>query len=52
MYKINSRDSSKFKGYSPLLDGFDGKLTTSKWAKIGKCSQDTAARDIQDLIEK
>ena len=35
-----------------LLDGFDGKLTTSKWAKIAKCSQDTAARDIQDLIEK
>ena len=35
-----------------LLDGFEGKLTSSKWAKIGKCSQDTAARDIQDLIEK
>lgn len=35
-----------------LLDGFDGKLTTSKWAKINKCSQDTALRDIQDLISK
>lgn len=35
-----------------LLDGFDGKLTTSKWAKMNKCSQDTALRDIQDLIEK
>lgn len=35
-----------------LLDGFDGKLTSSKWAKIAKCSQDTAARDIQDLIAK
>jgi Fic family protein len=35
-----------------LLDGFDGKLTTSKWAKINKCSQDTALRDIQDLILK
>lgn len=35
-----------------LLDGFDGKLTTTKWAKIGKCSQDTALRDIQDLIDK
>jgi Fic family protein len=33
-----------------LLDGFDGKLTTSKWSKICKCSQDTALRDIQDLI--
>jgi Fic family protein len=35
-----------------LLDGFDGKLNTSKWAKITKTSQDTALRDIQDLIEK
>ena len=32
-----------------LLDGFEGKLTTSKWAKITKCSQDTALRDIGDL---
>lgn len=35
-----------------LLDGFDGKLTSSKWAKMNKCSQDTALRDIQDLIKK
>ena len=35
-----------------LLDGFDGKLTSSKWAKISKCSADTALRDIQDLIVK
>lgn len=35
-----------------LFDGFSGKLTSSKWAKINKCSQDTAARDIQDLINK
>lgn len=35
-----------------LLDGFDGKLNTSKWAKITKTSQDTALRDIQDLIDK
>lgn len=35
-----------------LLDGFEGKLTTSKWAKIGKCSQDTALRDISNLIER
>lgn len=35
-----------------LLDGFDGKLTTSKWAAIARCSQDTAHRDIKDLIEK
>ncbi|MBV4356478.1 Fic family protein [Pinibacter aurantiacus] len=35
-----------------LMDGFEGKLNTSKWSKIAKCSQDTAARDIQDLITK
>jgi Fic family protein len=35
-----------------LLNGFEGNLTTSKWAKLAKCSQDTALRDIEDLIEK
>lgn len=35
-----------------LLDGFEGKLKTSKWAKIAKCSPDTALRDIRDLIHK
>lgn len=35
-----------------LLDGFDGKLKTSKWAKIAKCSPDTALRDIKDLMDK
>jgi len=35
-----------------LLDDFTGLLTTSKWAKIAKCSQDTALRDIQDLLNK
>jgi Fic family protein len=35
-----------------LLDGFGGKLNSSKWAKISKCSADTALRDIQDLINK
>ncbi|MBI3902028.1 MAG: Fic family protein [Nitrosomonadales bacterium] len=33
-----------------LLDGFEGKLTCSKWAAISKCSPDTALRDITDLI--
>jgi len=33
-----------------LLNGFVGKLTSSKWAKISKCSQDTALRDIEGLI--
>ena len=35
-----------------LFDGFDGNLTSSKWAKITKCSADTALRDIKYLIEK
>jgi len=35
-----------------MLEGFAGKLTTSKWAKINKCSSDSALRDIQDLIGK
>jgi Fic family protein len=35
-----------------LLDGFEGKLTSSKWAAIEKCSPDTALRDIADLIER
>lgn len=35
-----------------LFDGFDGKLQTSKWAKITKTSTDTALRDIKDLVEK
>ena len=46
---INERQQ---KMLNRLLDGFTGKLTTSKWGKICKCSQDTALRDIQDLIEK
>lgn len=32
------------------LDGFEGKLTSSKWAAIAKCSQDTALRDINELL--
>ena len=35
-----------------LLDGFEGKLKSSKWAKIAKCSLDTALRDIKDLLNK
>lgn len=34
-----------------LLDGFEGKLTTSKWAKLAMCSHDTALRDIAALVE-
>lgn len=35
-----------------LLDVIDGKLTSSKWAKMAKCSQDTALRDIVDLVDR
>lgn len=35
-----------------LLDGFEGKLTSSKWAALAKCSQDSASRDIEDLQKK
>lgn len=35
-----------------LLDGFEGKLTSSKWATIAKCSPDTALRDITDLLTR
>ncbi len=54
-WKINSKtilNKRQQKMLNKLLDGFDGKLTTSKWGKICKCSQDTALRDIQDLIKK
>lgn len=47
--EINSRQRLMI---NKLFDGFDGKLKTSKWAKIAKCSNDTALRDIQDLISK
>jgi Fic family protein len=54
-WKIHSKtiiNERQQKMLNRLLDGFTGKLTTSKWGKICKCSQDTALRDIQDLIEK
>lgn len=42
----------QIKVMNKLLDGFEGKLTSSKWARIAKCSQDTASRDIKDLVER
>ncbi|NSL91017.1 Fic family protein [Chitinophaga sp. Mgbs1] len=47
--KLNDRQQLML---NKLLDGFDGKFTSSKWAKIAKCSQDTAMRDIQDLMDQ
>ena len=46
---LNAR---QIKVLNRLMDSFEGKLTTSKWAKLVKCSQDTAYRDILDLIER
>lgn len=46
---INERQK---KLLNKIVDGFEGKLTSSKWAKIAKCSKDTAIRDINDLISK
>jgi Fic family protein len=42
----------QIKVLNSVLNEFEGKLTSSKWAKLAKCSQDTAGRDIADLIEK
>lgn len=47
--KINERQRDII---NRLLDGFEGKLTSSKWALIEKCSQDTALRDINELVER
>ena len=44
--------SNQCKMLNRLFDGFEGNLTTSKWAKMCKCSHDTAIRAITDLIEK
>ena len=47
--KLNERQK---KLLNKILDGFEGKLTSAKWAKIAKCSKDSAIRDINDLIDK
>ena len=47
--KFNARQRDMI---NRLLNGFQGKLNTSKWAKIEKCSTDTALRDITELVEQ
>lgn len=47
-----SLNARQVKMLNKLLDDFDGKLTSSKWAAIAKCSPDTALRDITDLLDK
>lgn len=51
-YRLVPMNERQIKMVNLLWDGFDGKLTSSKWGKITKCSADTALRDIQDLITK
>jgi len=51
-FAAESLNERQIKVLNRLLDGFEGKLTSSKWAKIAKCSQDTAYRDILDLVER
>jgi Fic family protein len=51
-YAQKSLNERQVKMLNKLLDGFEGKLTTSKWGAITKCSQDTAHRDITDLIKR
>lgn len=46
-----SLNERQVKVLNRLLDGFDGKLTSSKWAALAKCSPDTALRDINELVE-
>ena len=53
--RINSRTSvneRQRKVINRLLDGFEGKLSTSKYAKLVKCSGDTALRDIKNLLDQ
>lgn len=51
-HRLISMNERQMMMVNMLWDGFDGKLTSSKWGKITKCSPDTALRDIQDLINK
>ncbi len=48
-HQLNNRQNAML---NRLLDDFEGNLTTAKWAKISKCSSDTALRDITDLMER
>ena len=49
-WATTSLNERQVKLLNRLLDGFDGKLTSSKWAAIAKCSPDTALRDISELL--
>ena len=46
---MNSRQTQVL---NRVLDGFEGKLSNTRWAALGKCSADTALRDITDLLAR
>jgi len=52
LYGGESFNDRQRKILNRVLDGFEGKLTSSKWAVLGKCSHDTASRDIEDLVKR
>lgn len=51
-FATESFNERQLKVLNRMLDGFEGKLSTSKWARMARCSQDTAYRDILDLVER
>jgi Fic family protein len=51
-YAVPSLNERQRKMLERLFGDFIGKLTSSKWAQLAKCSQDTALRDIEDLVQR
>lgn len=51
-YQLQSFNPRQLQMLNKLMDGFEGKLTSSKWAALCNCSHDTALRDIQDLLRR
>src|SRR2546430_1217744 len=51
-YRAQPFNERQVKVLNTLLEGFEGKLTTSEWAALNRCSQDTAYRDILDLVDR
>jgi len=51
-YAREPLNERQIKVLNRVMDNFEGKITSSKWAKLAKCSQDSAGRDIKNLIER
>jgi len=52
LFTLATFNRDKVREFNKLFEGFEGKLTTSKWAALTKSSPDTALRDIQQLVER